>query len=160
MLWCCCISQIGGTTSLSHHNSLEYLLYAVTHLSQFLSDPVQAHYDVALRILRYLKGTSAMAYSSLSILPCTWKDSLTLIGLLVLSLGGPLLVIVYILVTPSSLSGLKCNTQYLDLLLKLNIAPCLSPLVKSNGWRTFYKIFRSLSLLWHSSIAITSQLFI
>ena len=33
------------------------LAYTITHLSQFNSDPTQAHLNTAKRVLRYLKGT-------------------------------------------------------------------------------------------------------
>ena len=38
-------------------NSRPNICYAVTHLSQFLSKPMKSHYQAALHVLKYLKGS-------------------------------------------------------------------------------------------------------
>ena len=38
-------------------NTRPDISYAVSHLSQFLSKPMESHYQAALRVLRYLKGS-------------------------------------------------------------------------------------------------------
>lgn len=38
-------------------NTWPVICFAVTYLSQFFAHPMQAHYNAAIWILRYLKGT-------------------------------------------------------------------------------------------------------
>ena len=72
--------------------------YTVHQVSQYLSAPRSTHYATVLRIFRYLKGLSSMAFSTqLSLLLCS-VHSLMLIGQGIPLIAGPLQVIAFSLV--------------------------------------------------------------
>ena len=124
------------------------LSYSVQHLSQFLLRPCTPHYQAALHILRYLKGTAnkGLFYPTATSLQlqaytCSYRLIPMQIGVLAGFLHALLLATVFFLVHPSFLGKQRSRRQWPSLLQRLSTEACLPLLLNSNGFILFSTIF-------------------
>ncbi|XP_017412893.2 uncharacterized mitochondrial protein AtMg00810-like [Vigna angularis] len=96
------------------------IIFAVNHLSQFMSAPTSAHQQATTRILQYLKGTLVLVF----IFHATILFNLKLFVILI---GPPaLILVVQLLDSLSTLETLsfhgvpRNNRLFLEVLLRLN----------------------------------------
>ncbi|KAK4388552.1 Retrovirus-related Pol polyprotein from transposon RE2 [Sesamum angolense] len=114
--------------------------FAVQQLSQFLQAPRTSHWDAALHVLRYLKGTpsTGLFFSSSSSSQLTATQMLH--GPLVLILDALSQGIAFFWAPPSSLGKLKNRPQFPGLLRRLSIAVWHLPSVSYFGSLIYYAI--------------------
>lgn len=107
--------------------------FAGQQLSQYMSKPTIAHYNAALRVLRYLKASLPLVCSCQVVPLFNLRLIVLVIGLFALTQEDPLQDIVYILVPISSLGGPKSKALFLRVHVKSNTGLWLLLHVRYNG---------------------------